>query len=260
MTNPQEQTGVVRTEQSLRSAEEDLKSSCKYIIESDRSSTRRKEVLRIKDEMGNALCRAERPSNFAKTWSFVGFLFTLSFALLLIASRDEHSTSINFTLGGICLTALVSLALVLLKPRNLTIYQGEVGSEAVVPLIYIKLSRRFVGTYVIETVTGECLGCMRCSGGRFFRAKLECYRPNGSLSCAIVETVSTSTLIWHLIGVALGGSAYRINRRFRVVEPTESRVIGEFSDHTISVDSEAHIDGRICLAMGVMLHSACSVV
>jgi hypothetical protein len=50
--------------------------------------------------------------------------------------------------------------------------------------------------------------------------------------------------------LSIGGSRLIFN--LKIVEPTEARVIGKFSGKTIELGPEAHLDGKICLAMGLV--------
>ncbi len=251
----------VRQEESAYSGDVPLMSRNKYIIETDSGPMSRKELYKVKDEAGTTLCLAERQGLFYKTISAVGFLFVLSFMLLLIASLDSHSAVVNFILLGICTMVLVALAVILLKPRHLFVFRSGINHEQMLRLIHCKLYRLFIGTYMIQSAAGELLGYLRRNRAlSIFRAKMKCYKPDASLLCTIVEPRSVARhVLWWILSI--GGGPVRLIYDLNVLEPTESRVIGKFSGrNTIELAREAHIDGRICLAMGLMICSELRVV
>lgn len=243
--------------QAPPSGMEGLERNHKYVIETDDSATRRKEVYRITDEAGNTLGLAEREGEFCKGMALIGFLFILSFAILLLVNLEVPSPFINVPLLALCLLALVLLGRVVLKPRPLRVYQ--LVNARILPILQIKRYRRITSTYAIESADGDLLGYLRSQGRPWFRAKLKCHGPDGSLLCTLVERVTTLTvfqiimeILSGLAGPGPGGhGAYELD----VVEPTASRTIGKFNGKTIDVSPDARIDGRLCLAMGLIIRS-----
>lgn len=246
----------VRQEQSTYSGDVTLMSRNKYIIERDRGPGIRKELYKVKDETGNTLCLAERPKVFYKIISASGFLLILGFSVIPITSLGLHSALVNFILLSICI-ALIALAVILLKPRHLFVFRSEIDHQQILRIIHCKVYRLFIGTYMIESAVGELLGYLRINRVlKIWRAQMKCYRPDGSLMCTIVESRPDSRVVLVLIESIFYSFAKRSIDYLNVIEPTESRVIGKFSGRNImELAPEAAIDGRICLAMGLMICS-----
>ena len=79
-----------------------------------------------------------------------------------------------------------------------------------------------------------------------------------SLLCTIVEPFTVASVVFLILDLVLSSSGPRFSNAPNILEPTESRVIGKFSRNTIELAPEAHIDGRMCLAMGLMARSQLS--
>jgi len=100
---------------------------------------------------------------------------------------------------------------------------------------------------MIEGTTGELLASLRRDRAvwNFFRAKMKCYGPDGALLCTMIEDFD---LLYRILSIG----SYRYVDNLKIVEPMGARVIGKFSGKPIELASEAHLDGRICLTMGLI--------
>jgi hypothetical protein len=225
-----------------------LMSRNKYVIEKAGGSFSRKELYEVKDEEGNTLCFAERQGELYKTVAVACFLFSLIFPLVVIGNLDANPPAWNFIALSIYAIALIPFVVVLLRPRNLFVYGSGVDRNEILRLIHRRVYRPFVGAYMIESPTGELLGYLKRNRPlrNIFRAHMKCYSPDGALICTISEDVE----LWYWI---LSISDNRLIVKLTIVEPTEGRVIGKSNGKTIELAPEARLDGRICLAMGLMI-------
>jgi hypothetical protein len=246
---------------SAASIDARLASTDKYIIEGDSDWLSRKETYHVKDGSGASLCAAVREGTFYKGIAVVGFLFILSILLMMMSSLGRRSALFEFTLIGVCLAALIALAAVMLRPRHTFVYRLDSECGLILKIVHYKVYMPFIGSYMIRMADeGEVLGYLRRNSVlNAFRAKMKCYGPDGSNMCECTETASVAgNALWWILSIS--GSQARVVGEVQIVEPTESRVIGKFSGQTIELAPEGHIDGRVLLAMGLMICSEMRVV
>jgi hypothetical protein len=183
-------------------------------------------------------------------------LFSMSFPLLFVTSGNSVLKFIGLS---IIVTGVPALVFILLKPKHLLVYQSDNENDPILRIMHCKLYR-LTGTYLIESATGERLGHLYINHVlTYFRLKMKCYRPDGSLLCTISEPFAISTILGRIVSFFLS-STHDFANNFNVLEATESRVIGKYSLKMIELAPEEHIDGRICLAMGLMICAELRVV
>ena len=76
--------------------------------------------------------------------------------------------------------------------------------------------------------------------------------------CTIVEPFTPGSVVFLILDLVSSSSSGRWINDSKIVEPTESRVIGKFSRNTIELAPEVNIDGKMSLAMGLMARSQLS--
>jgi hypothetical protein len=251
----------VGLQQSANSPDLALTPRSKYIIELE-GGWAQNEAYKVKDEEGNVICQGERGAVLYKLLLPLGLIVLVA---LLSAGGLFESAVLGVVVSMIVFGAIV---VIILKPRNLFVYRSGSENERILSIVKCKVYERIPGTYAIETAAGSLLGYLRYNWVlSFFRPKMKCYGADGSLLCTIAEPFSArfvgrwilfavGLLIRFILDIGGRGTTYRPVDNFNVLDPIDSHVIGKFSRDTIELVPEAHIDGRICLAMGLMTCSA----
>jgi hypothetical protein len=239
----------------------------KYAIEYERDWARwtQMELYKVKDKAGNIIYHAKRKGTFAKWLSGYALLLVFIVTILLLIYLFEPLRWASSPSRGLILMILVfivgslPLFLMMLKPRHMLVYPGESDDEPILRIMHRKMYKAIIGTYTVETPAGEFLGYLRLNHllGRLLRSKMKCYGPDGAILCTVVEPFTVGTAVSLILDLLLSspGSGGRWTNDSKILEPAESRVIGKFSRNTIELAPEARIDGRICLAMGLLARS-----
>jgi hypothetical protein len=231
----------------------------KYVMEKDSGSKRGK--YRVKDGLGKTVCLAEVEREpycglFRVTFLSVLVCWALFLHLELVSPKSPDPTNLMIILG-IGLSLLGIMVAYSLKWKTFLVCRGGINNEPVLRIRYrCQLTLRGSGNYAIEGPSGELIGYLRPNGlikGYFSSTGMKCYRPDLSLLCQISEPFAWSNVLWLLVGACFGGVLGRTATDFKVFEPTESRVIGTFGKNIIEVSPEANMDGRVSLAMGLMI-------
>ncbi len=247
-------------QQSVNSS--DLASRNKYIFEEGEGGWGGKELYKIKDEEGNIIGRGQREGVAFKAFMVIALTILVTF--LSAASLAE-----NPVLGVIiAVIGFGAIAMIILKPRNLLIYQPGSENERMFSIVKCKVYEHLPGTYAIESAADGILGYLRYNWVfSLFRPKMKSYGADGSLLCAIAEPLSAKfvrrwiffslgLLVRWILDIRTPVSTSTSVVNFNVLDPMDSHIIGKFSRDTIELANEAHIDGRICLAIGLMTCSA----
>lgn len=249
-------------QQSADSSALALVSRNKYMFEEGETGWGGNELYKVKDEEGNIVCRAEREGVAYKAFMIIALVILV--ALLFAVSVAENPV-LGVIIAVIGFGAIVAI---ILKPRNLLIYQSGSENEPMLSIIKSKAHDHLPGTYAIESAAGGMLGYLRYNWElSFFRPKMKCYGADSSLVCSIAEPLSAKfvrrwilfslgLLVRWILDIRTPGSTSRSVVDFNVLDPMDSHIIGKFSRDTIELAPEAHIDGRICLAIGLMTCSA----
>jgi len=255
--------GIITKEEAAEFADVPVVWGHKYVMEKDSGSKRGK--YRVKDGLGNTVCLAEIER---EPWCGIfrlAFLFVLGFlgflAVLFYNLQRPYPIS-GIIILGICLSLLGIMVAYSLKWKTFLVCRGGINNEPALRIRYrCQLTVRGSGNYAIEGPSGELIGYLRPNGyikSRFWSTGIKCYRPDSSLLCQIGEPVSWSRFVWAVFDLCLSSSlsssaGSRLATDFEVIEPTESRVIGTLGGNTIEVSPEANMDGRVSLAMGLMI-------
>jgi hypothetical protein len=236
----------------------------KYIMEKDAGSKRSKYT--VKDGSGNTVCLAEVERNpwcgaFRMAFFSVLAFPALFLCLQLVSPKSPYPTELMIFLS-ICLSLLGIMVAYSLKWKTFLVCRGGINNEPLLRVRYrCQLTVRGSGNYAIEGPSGELIGYL-CPNGyiksRFWSTGIKCYRPDLSLHRQIAEPVSWARFVWAVFDLCLSSSlnssaGSRLATDFEVIEPTECRIIGTFTGDTIEVSPEANMDGRVSLAMGLMI-------
>jgi hypothetical protein len=253
--------GIITKDESADFTDAPVVWGGKYVIEKDAGS-RGSKSYRVKDGLGKTICLAQvERTPWCASFKFV-FLVVLgfvSFLLYLWLAYPKRPYPIELMIIlGICLTLLGIMVAYSLKWKTFLVCRGGINNEPALRIRYrCQLTLRGSGNFAMEGPSGELIGYLRPDGfikSVFCSAGIKCYRPDLSLLCKISEPFSWTHVVWAVLDLCL--SSYgptRVVTEFKVIEPTESRVIGTFGKNTIDVSPEANMDGRVSLAMGLMI-------
>jgi hypothetical protein len=257
--------GIITNDESAGFTDVPVVWGGKYVMEKD-SSSKGSKTYRVKDGLGNRVCLAEverQPWCGAFRMAFLSVLAfpALFLCLQLVSPKSPFPIELMIFLG-ICLSLLGIMVAYSFKWKTFLVCRGGINNEPVLRIRYrCQLTLRGSGNYAIDGPSGELIGYLRPNGyikSRFWSTGIKCYRPDLSLLCQISEPVSWGRFVWAVFDLCLSSSlsssaGSRLATDFEVIEPTESRVIGTFAGDTIEVSPEANMDGRVSLAMGLMI-------
>ena len=257
--------GIITKDESAEFTDVPVTWGGKYVIEKD-SSSKGSKSYRVKDGLGKTVCLAEVERNpwcGAFRMAFLAVLaFTALFLYLQLVSPKSPYPIELMIFHGICISLLGIMVAYSFKWITFLVCRGGINNEPSLRIRYrCQLTVRVSGNYAIEGPSGELIGYLRPNGyikSRFWSAGIKCYRPDFSLLCQISEPVSWGRFVWAVFDLCLSSSlssstGSRLATDFEVIEPTESRIIGTFTRDTIAVSPEANMDGRVYLAMGLMI-------
>ncbi len=233
----------------------------KYVIEKDAAS-KGSNSYRVKDGLGKTVCLAEverEPWCGAFKFAFLVVLgFFCEFLILWLVDPKKAYPIELMIIAGICLGLLGIMFAYSLKWKTFLVCRGGINNEPVLKIRYrCQLTLRGSGNYSIEGPSGELIGYLRPNGyikSHFWSTGIKCYSPDLSPLCQINEPGSWTHVLWGVLDLCLKSYGHSRNAtEFKLIEPTESRVIGTFAGNTIEGSTEANMDGRVSLAMGLMI-------
>jgi len=252
--------GIITKDESAEFTDMPVVWGRKYVIEKD-SGSKGSKSYRVKDGSGKTVCLAEVEREPSCGIFRVAFLFVLGFlgflAVLFCDLQRPYPIS-GMIILGICLSLLGIMVAYSLKWKTFLVCRGGINNEPVLRIRHrCQLTLRGSGNYAIEGTSGELIGYLRPNGlikSHVCASGIKCYRPDLSLLCKISEPFSWTHVVWAVLDLCLSSYGYsRVATDFKVIEPTESRVIGTLGGNTIEVSPEANMDGRVSLAMGLMI-------
>jgi uncharacterized protein YxjI len=216
------------------------------------------------DDQGNQVLFVERPTNLAS-----GVLAALAavvvFVVCGVALTSLGNAPVEIASGGMAVAGTLigaglvfAIAVALVRRRDVTVYPGPDRAGA---LLAIRQDRAFAPLRMSFTVVdagGVVLAHLRKNLlSNLIRRRWVVSDPRGALLCVVLEDSILLSLLRRLLGSLFG----LLRTNFVILAP-DGRLLGRFNRSftlldryilDLSMDSEAQLDRRLAVAIGIML-------
>lgn len=229
-----------------------------------------REKYDVADEHGQSLLFIERPRHMFRGLIalFAGFAAGAAVIILfnfIVALTPDPSTlgdvlSVIGVFGSIA--AIITVSVALSPKRHVTFYRDEKGRERVLEILQDKKWQPIVATFTVRDATGKVIALLRKNYlFNIFRRRWQCLSPDGRTTMMMAREDSVIlALLRRLLGTFFG----LLRTQYILTRGETEVIIGEFNRKftlfdryvlDMTRDAQRLIEGRIALAVGVMLDS-----